>query len=711
MARNLNIEAKLKGDAAVNKKLKGIGQVGVGAAKGISVGFIAAAAAVAGVMAATRGLKRAFDAAVGATSVQEEAINSLNAALESHGNATGTASQAIQDYAAELQKVTTIGDEVTIGIASQIEAMTGLAEEGLLRATQAAIQLSKAFKIDLKAAASLVGKELTSTTSALTRYGIQIDKTGTQQEQLTELLEGTKAGMAIARAEVELYSGKIIQLQNVYGDLQESIGAFLTQNPEVLTAIDAVKLVMRELIIIIEENRKAYLALGEDSTTTVEDMALVIGKTFGDIAVAITAVGASFTIMATFLGNGLLAIKAAVLGVSVALEELFALPGAGTSPLRVELDATLEQINRLATAAGNARQAISDMQKVRDRLVSGLARGGTEFTQAEMDILTFIGPRQGPEPIGFKLGRVGQGFLPVFAKEVEEVIEEVIPVIRKYGATSSRAATQVKELLTPSEKLSEALNAAAQSITVLGDSWRDNELPMERAATIFERINLATSNAAQSARELADGWRDLANTEPLSLFPPGFTPPSPFVEELRQGLRGLQTETTDLGGGLFVDCVTMPDGSIQCGSAYEKGQKSQPAGAVGARTGRAVSIGRSIGDALGRGIFENDWTSLGRRIGNQISESIGGSIGGIGGGLIGGFIGFGISKLFGGGRRSIPSGTQSDPIWSNSTIMNPESIAMAFLVGTQAAQARSAGFGLDQLNAQRVGQQQAGLAA
>ena len=106
--------------------------------------------------------------------------------------------------------------------------------------------------------------------------------------------------------------------------------------------------------------------------------------------------------------------------------------------------------------------------------------------------------------------------------------------------------------------------------------------------------------------------------------------------------------------------------------------------------------------------MDNDWKSLGSSIFSEIKSATGNFGGGLMGGLIGGIVGMGINRLFGGKKKSAPSGTASDPI--HSRIINPEDIATAFLVASQNAMLRGAGAGLTQLENQRLSQATAGLA-
>jgi hypothetical protein len=217
-------------DKQARANLQKLETAGTTTTANIAKGFVIAQAAIAAVSGAVRAVTGFVRESIAASNEQIAAVTNLNAALEAHGNLTEETSQNMQDFAAEMQAVTTIGDETTLAMAAQIEAMTGLSGEALPDATQAAIQLSKAFGIDLVASAKLVGKELISDTSLLNRYGIQVDKTASQQDQLNQILQATASGMVIAKEEAKTYEGRMIQLENVIGDAKESIGALITEN-------------------------------------------------------------------------------------------------------------------------------------------------------------------------------------------------------------------------------------------------------------------------------------------------------------------------------------------------------------------------------------------------------------------------------------------------------------------------------------------------
>lgn len=155
---------------------------------------------------------------------QELAVNKLNQSMVQQGIYSKELSKEYQSMASELQKVTTFGDEATIAAISQLQAYLG--QKKVTKELTAATQdFAAGMGIDLKNAADLIGKTLSSSTNALTRYGIEIDVNATKQEkmaQITKALNARFGGQAEAAADG---MGAVIQLKNAFGDFMEVVGA------------------------------------------------------------------------------------------------------------------------------------------------------------------------------------------------------------------------------------------------------------------------------------------------------------------------------------------------------------------------------------------------------------------------------------------------------------------------------------------------------
>ena len=202
------------------------------AAKAFKVGLMAAGAALGAVTAI---MKKSLEA----YAVQERAEAQLTAALKSTGHAAGLTADEIKKFAAQRQGVTEFGDEATIAASSVLLSFTNI-REGAFKPTMIAVQdLAARMGTDLQSATVQLGKALNdpvANLSALSKSGIQFSKD--QKKMIFSLVEtgdllgaqklilgelSTQFGGS-ATAAAQTYAGKMTQLSNKFGDLQESLG-------------------------------------------------------------------------------------------------------------------------------------------------------------------------------------------------------------------------------------------------------------------------------------------------------------------------------------------------------------------------------------------------------------------------------------------------------------------------------------------------------
>lgn len=139
----------------------------------------------------------------------------------------GYSSDALSEYASTIQQTTTYEDDLVIAAMGSIAAFTKN-EDQIKALTAAALDFSAATGTDLVQAASLMAKSFGSSTNALGRYGVEVTgAVGSQErlQQITQRVSELFGGQASAQAQT--YSGKIVNLQNRFGDLKENIGKSL----------------------------------------------------------------------------------------------------------------------------------------------------------------------------------------------------------------------------------------------------------------------------------------------------------------------------------------------------------------------------------------------------------------------------------------------------------------------------------------------------
>ncbi|WP_294344687.1 hypothetical protein [Prosthecochloris sp.] len=240
MAYTERVNVKINGDASGYERAA---KKAVSLSKQFAVG-IGAIAVTAGARAVLNYMKESIQLA----QTQEDAEKRLETAL-------GRRSKALLDQASALQKITTYGDEAIIEAQSLIAAFVK-DEEQIKSATKATLDLAAAKGMDLRNAADLVSKTLGSSTNALSRYGIKVEGSVGSTERLSSMTEEISrvfGGQAAAAADT--YSGKIQQLSNKYGDMQEQIGFAVMESGAFDTVLDKLNPAIDDLTTYITDHK------------------------------------------------------------------------------------------------------------------------------------------------------------------------------------------------------------------------------------------------------------------------------------------------------------------------------------------------------------------------------------------------------------------------------------------------------------------------
>lgn len=164
----------------------------------------------------------------------------LDAVIKSTGGAAGLTADQIKDMASSMQRMSNFGDEAIITGQNMLLTFTNIGKDVFPEATQTMLDMSAAMGTDLKTNAILVGKALNDPImgiSALSRVGVQL--TDDQKDLIKSLQEvGDTAGaQSVILEELAVQFGgsaeaqidPLIQLQNTWGDLMETIGKVVAE--------------------------------------------------------------------------------------------------------------------------------------------------------------------------------------------------------------------------------------------------------------------------------------------------------------------------------------------------------------------------------------------------------------------------------------------------------------------------------------------------
>jgi hypothetical protein len=246
---------------------------------------------------------------------QQDAINSLNQALAQSGHFTQQASADFVEFAESLQKTTTFSDDAIIKNAALIESMGQLDQEGLKRATAAALNLSSALDKDLGTASEALGKAANGNTRALSLMGLEIQKGRSDAETFANALQAIedKFGGA-AQSKVKTFSGAMAQAGNAFNDLQEEIGNLIVQNPVFIAVIAKASEIMHGFKDSIESAGPSLKeTLGSAFVTTlnlfaafaqtVDQISRQIQFSFGALVTGLSAVAGAIDYVITLGGT------------------------------------------------------------------------------------------------------------------------------------------------------------------------------------------------------------------------------------------------------------------------------------------------------------------------------------------------------------------------------------------------------------------------
>ena len=227
MARKSQIDIVLKARDQASAKLGKVGRASRGLAGNLSslktlAAGLGVGIGVAGIMQFARSSYEAFGR-------QEKATRRLSDALGLLGKMQRGTRAEMTGFAADIQKITTIGDEAVLEMMSLGSSLGKLSGESLKDATKAAIGLSKALGTDTTAAMRLVARAAIGDTSQLARYGIKLAEGMSAQEKFNELLRIGAGSFKLATGEAKTLTGQMDQLANSWGDAKEKAGGYFAE--------------------------------------------------------------------------------------------------------------------------------------------------------------------------------------------------------------------------------------------------------------------------------------------------------------------------------------------------------------------------------------------------------------------------------------------------------------------------------------------------
>ncbi len=202
--------------------------------------FTAGQLAADGIRKAFGFFKNQIDDTIAAAIEAEKVDRALEATLSLVGDTTGATAERLKAYAAALQRKTIYDDEAIKSAQALIVQMRGTADQ-VDEATKGAIGLASVFKMDLQSAAQAVAQGFEGNYRQLGMLIPAIRTAQTESEKHAAFMKAMADGYVRAEAEAGTFYGRLADLKKAYGELQETIGGWVTKNTEVIATLGGVK--------------------------------------------------------------------------------------------------------------------------------------------------------------------------------------------------------------------------------------------------------------------------------------------------------------------------------------------------------------------------------------------------------------------------------------------------------------------------------------
>jgi hypothetical protein len=194
----------------------------------------------AGLTAVSAGL------AAGSKAVREFAnfetdVVKLNQALANSGQYSEESSAQVQELANKYKALTDIDDSKFIDVSTTLLKF-GAKTDDLDRYTEAVVNLAGIMGGDLTGASNLFAKALAGNFDTLSRYGLQVEKAGTQQQKLDSIMrQAAERGAGQLTAGSETLNRKFSALRLGVDDMVKGFGNLIARTGVVQFGLDALR--------------------------------------------------------------------------------------------------------------------------------------------------------------------------------------------------------------------------------------------------------------------------------------------------------------------------------------------------------------------------------------------------------------------------------------------------------------------------------------
>jgi hypothetical protein len=414
--------------------------------------------AISGVQKVAQIATRAITMFTDAANVQELAVVRLSSAMETSGIYTEKNLENLQNYASELQKVTTVGDEMTLGV-MQIGLQMGVSGDKIKEATKGAIGLSKAFGIDLKGTMKYVALAMQGEYTMLQRYVPALRAAQNETEKLAIFQKAMADGFKVAEAETQTAAGQMMQFKNIVGDVKEEVGYLINDAlfPLIKSMKEFLEMNMDKIKFNLAVVRDTLIASWETSKTIADWIRIAFDVLALSIMSSITLVSEGIKI---FADSMIITVR----GLAWVIDKVFktdlvtgidnfrkGVDNALSKPLQIskmllgDIKKTFDSIYETTTPVKNDMEDIADAADKISKSLGGEKKGvagpeatwisklrGLEYDKPDMAIKTLV---HDTEDWNDKLQLVANSFDVIFdkTKSMQSKMEDILKLIIQFG--------------------------------------------------------------------------------------------------------------------------------------------------------------------------------------------------------------------------------------------------------------------------------------
>lgn len=239
-------------------------------AKG-AVTMKAADLAVQGLRAAIGSISGVLSSANAAFDVQTEAVKGLETALSLAGEEVTKQSAGLQSFASDLQALTGVGDEVTLGLMRQA-SMLGVSSDQLDDVARAAVGLAEATGKSLDEALKIATNSIQGEFGALGEVLPALRSMTSEEEKLAAVQALAAKGLDAKAASANRLTGMTERANGAIGDMMEQVGALLA--PLRMVAAEGIaalaESIGRNLIPVVARVQDAFVVWGDSIRSVME---------------------------------------------------------------------------------------------------------------------------------------------------------------------------------------------------------------------------------------------------------------------------------------------------------------------------------------------------------------------------------------------------------------------------------------------------------